>query len=287
MPPLMPYTTEKSPIFQVVESFANGDRARALPVLWSLLDDAPIAELPPVSSTTLNHGPYNTPEKRAQHVNEHWWGWKQNAAGGWDKQAPFDANSNRTTGFWEFWYGEAEPVFRETMIKALSISLGIRREDPNDTQKYKGGERPASMHGTRHWPISILWKCPSPWYEGWIEFQQWGQGPREGHVTVLLSTPAHGVQLYNTPLRPPSEQADPPYRAYQVDPAEPLGPNGLWLVSQVYHRKWNPPGNAPSAPGRWSAPTLGAYVESVGNVVTVATRVADGGVAPGGIPYTP
>jgi hypothetical protein len=286
----MPYTTEKSPIFQVIESFFNQDRDRALRSLWSMLDGDWLSDQPPVTASSLNHGPLNTPAKRQEHVNDHWWGFLKNAAGNWDpKQEPFDPKTNPTTGFWELWYGDAEGIFRETIIRAFSVALGIPREEDSVTEQYRGQERPANMRGTRHWPLSIIWKCPSPWYEGWIEFKEWGPGPREGHVTMVLSTPAHGVQLYNTPvLLTQAKQADPPYNAYQLDPREPAGPNGMWVVSQVFHNKWKPPSNAASQSGNWSVPTPGAtHVQDVGPVVVVATRVADGGVAPGGIPYTP
>jgi hypothetical protein len=282
----MPYTTEKSPIFQVVESFFNEDRKRALKCLWSLLDGKSIGEEPPVYSTTLNTGPLNTPQLRQAHVNEHWWGFKANPAGGWDPQPPFNSNSKPTTGFWESWYGNAEKVFRETLIRALSVSLGIPRESANDTAQYKGQDRPATMHGDRHWPISFIWKCPSPWYEGWIEFKKWGTAPREGHVTICLSTPAHGVELFTSPIRDDDQQADP-YHAYQFNPREPAGPNGMWLVSQVEHLKWEyTPSNQGSSPGSMQVPLpAGTYVRSVGPVVCVSPSVPNGGTAPDGIAY--
>jgi hypothetical protein len=285
--PEMPYTTEKHEALQVIEDYINKDRWRSLTTLWKLLDGVATTDLEPIRSQNLNHHPYETKEKRIAHVNHDWWGMDVDKAGAWQHQPPFNPHSNPTTGFWEYWYGEAECVFRETMIRAMSVSLGIEREDRDDTAQYKGQERPTSMHGTRHWPITLLWKCPQPWYEGWIEFQEWGNQARDGHVTVVLSTPAHGRKLYTSPLRPPTAVAIDPYNAYKVDPREPAGPNGLWVVSQTVHRKWTRPGSAPSGSTSWAPPPLGCYVESMGGVVCVSISVPDGGAAPAGIPYVP
>lgn len=286
--PEMPYTTEKHEALQVIEHYLNADRTRALTTLWRLLDGADLTALDPIRSTNLNHPPYPNPDDRIAHVNGDWWGRQRDEASGqWGPQAPFHATKNRTTGFWEHWYGDAEAVFRETMIRALSVALGIEREDADDTAQYGGTERPPSMHGTRYWPISLLWKCPQPWYEAWIEFQQWGEQRRDGHVTVVLSTPAHGTKLYNSPIRPANAQPPDPYQAYQFDPRSPAGPYGLWVVSQALHRAWSAPASAPSPSGQWSPPPLGCYVESMGPVVCVSPSVPDGGAAPNGIPYVP
>jgi hypothetical protein len=283
----MPYTTEKHEALQVIEHYVNTDRMRALRALWRLLDGAPTTSLEPISSSNMNHPPYPTPADRVAHVNEDWWGMARDATGAWQVQAAFDDQQNPTTGFWEYWYGDAEGVFRETLVRALSVSLGIAREDPKDTATYKGKDRPKSMHGRLHWPVTLLWKCPQPWYEGWIEFQRWGRGAREGHVTVVLSTPAHGRKLYNSPIRPPGSTQNDPYGAYQLDPRSPAGPNGLWVVSQSVHRPWAGPASAPTSSGQWAPPPLGCYVESMGSVVCVAISVPDGGAAPAGIPYVP
>jgi|GEM_PF-4369795 len=287
----MPYTTEKSMVFQVVETWGNGSRDVALQAMWDLLDGKAISELAPVASTTLNYPPYDTPDLRRQHVEEHWWGRTKDATGAWVDQPPYDPANNPTTGFWKHWYGNAEGVFRETMIRALAISLGLPREDAQDTQKYGGKGRPLRLRGgSQHWPLSILWKCPSPWYEGWIEFKDYGGRPaNNGHVTVVLSTPSHGVKLYDSPIRPPGSATvtNDPYHAYAVNPTVPAGPEGLWVVSQAAHclMPTVPPG--PTPPGTWTPPTLGQPVMSAGSVVCISPAVGDGGASPTGIPYTP
>ena len=297
MPDFMPYTTEKSMIFQVVESWANGSREVALQAMWDLLDGTKkISDFDPIRSTTLDYPPYDTTDKRRKHVEEDWWGHTATNPLGtqWSDKQP-DYAVKPTTGFWKHWYGNAEGVFRETMIRALAISLGLPREDPAVTNEYRGSARPPAMRGgSQHWPISILWKCPCPWYEGWIEFKEspkpwWCPGPKRGHVTVVLSTPSHGVKLYDTPIRPSNARSvrDDPYHAYQKNPVEPSGPEGLWVVSQSLHTLMPNPVPTSPYPGEWGPPTLGEPVLSTGPVVCVAPAVPDGGASPSGIDYIP
>ncbi len=288
----MPYTTEKSMIFQVVESWSNGSRDVALQAMWDLLDGRAISDLAPIASSTLDYAPYDTPALRRQHVEAHWWGRKQDGTGAWIDQPPYDPVNNPSTGFWKHWYGNAEGVFRETMIRALAISLGLPREDPADTERYRGKRRPQRLQGgAQHWPLSILWKCPCPWYEGWIEFKDYGaaRSVKGGHVTVVLSTPSHGVKLYDSPIRPATAPtvANDPYHAYALNPNEPAGPEGLWVVSQAAHSQIPNAKQDPTDAGTWTPPTLGQPVYSAGPVVTVAPAVPDGGAAPGGMPFTP
>jgi hypothetical protein len=287
----MPYTTEKSMIFQVTESWLNSSRTTALGALWHLVDHRPISDMAPVASSNLNYPPVDTVDKRKAHVEEHWWGRKKDATGAWVDQDTYDPVNNPTTGFWKHWYGHAEPVFRETMIRALCISLKISRSTAERSREF-GVRKPAWLtQGSQHWPISILWKCPSPWYEGWVEFKDYGaaRSVSAGHVTVVLSTPSHGVKLYDSPIRPvgsPTVKGDP-YHAYALNPDEPAGPEGLWVVSQAAHTQIPNAKAAPTGAGDWTPPTLGQPVYSAGPVVTVSPAVPDGGAAPPGMPYQP
>ena len=287
----MPYTTEKSMIFQVTESWANGSRDDALAALRHLATGGRISEMAPVGSTNLDQYTGTDATWRRKHVEEHWWGNRQDASGAWEKQPPYDPVSNPTTGFWAHWYGDAEAVFRETMIRALCISLGLKRADATRFRELSPKRKtiPVEMRGARqHWPISILWKCPCPWYEGWIEFKAYDGKPtaQHGHVTVVLSTPSHGVKLYDTPIRPTNQPpvSNDPWGTYQLNPEQPAGPEGLWVVSQSVHAQIASAPSTKTPAGTWAPPTLGTPVFSAGPVVTVATAVGDGGVAPPGLP---
>jgi len=290
---IMPYTTEKNPMFQVVESYMNGpqNRTRSLQALWDLVDGERIADSNPVKSTTLDHGPLNTPPLREKHIEEDWFGRRPDPPPPqdpqqWLDQEQFDPVTKQNTGFWNYWYGDCEGIFRETLIRAFALSLGLARDKlelTNGQRPHEHPERPG-----QHWPITFLWKCPEPWWEGWIEFQSWGSGPHDGHVTVVISTPAHGVALYDSPVRVPPPN-DHPYNAYAEDPIDRKGPTGLWVVSQKKNGTWNPDvfPSAPSPPASWGVPVLGAPVRSEGKVVCVSPAVGDGGAAPYGIPYQP
>ncbi|MFL6203891.1 MAG: hypothetical protein ACJ739_00925 [Acidimicrobiales bacterium] len=293
MPEFMPYTTEKSMIFQVTESWANGSRADALNALWQLVSGVRISDLAPISSANLDGYTGTTAGWRKRHVEQHWWGSVPLPSGGWDRQPPYDPVNNPTTGFWAHWYGDAEAVFRETMVRALCISLGLARTQADELRPMYGRRKtiPVALrgNGNQHWPISIVWKCPCPWYEGWIEFKDYGGArptAKGGHVTVVLSTPSHGVKLYDTPIRPTNQPpvSNDPWGTYQLNPNQPAGPEGLWVVSQAAHTKIASAPSTKSQAGSWGPPTLGTPVFSAGPVVTVATAVGDGGVAPPGLP---
>ena len=233
MPIHMPYTTEKAAAFQVVEDYMNADRPRACEMLFDLVDGKRVTDVPPIASSTLNVSPppYNDPDYRKQYVREEWWGEKKLPNGQWQPPPAFNKQTHPTTGFWEYWYGEPEPVFTETLVLGMCVALGVRRPDRNISDSRKQEWREELNNGTQHWPTSIFWKCPAPWFEGWIEFQRWGRGRRAGHVTIIMSTPAHGVKLYNAPQRPMGRGRNRHPWAYQEDPREPAGNNGLWVVS--------------------------------------------------------
>jgi hypothetical protein len=286
----MPYTTEKSMIFQVCESWVNGSRSEALEALWHLVGGGRISEMRSVWSANLDPLTGMTGPQRQRHVEEHWWGREEGPPGTWNDQDPYHPVQNPTTGFWAHWYGNAEGIFRETMIRALCISLGLTRQDANQLGPSFGRRKtiPKALRGgTQHWPISILWKCPNPWYEGWIEFKSYPYSrPHDGHVTVVLATPSHGVKLYDTPIRPTGVPpvSNDPYNTYQLNPNAPAGPEGLWVVSQAANALIPAETQPKTPPTTWSPPTLGTPVFSAGAVVTVATALGDGGAAPPGIP---
>ena len=296
---IMPYTTEKNIIFQVIESYCNdtNHRERVLQVLWDLIAGADIATQTPVMAPSLD--PLTPPavgrtarQERTRYINEDWFGKKERRAGNnftygpqpvWNPSA--QAGGLPNTGTWNWWYGDCEGILRETLIRALCLSLGLSKTQAEDPAKPDHSPH----RGYQLWPISFLWKCPQPWYEGWIEFQRWGANPQDGHVTVVISSPAHGVKLYNTPVRPsgwPPVVLDP-FHAYAYNPDDRTEKTGVWVVSQVLNAAWNPADypSGPTPPTTWGPPVLGAPVRSQGEVVCVSPAVPDGGASPTGIPY--
>lgn len=289
--PIMPYAMEKGPYLSIVEDFLNDDRARALRALQDLRSGVPIVDLGPLDPP-IQGSPYS-PADLKRHVNRDWWGFEPVHARGtstivsWGGQPQFDAVHEPTTGFWQHWYGQPEKVFRETLVRALEVSLGLPHQSAA-----------ARARSVRHWHISLFWNCPHPWYEGWVGWKRHDDTPRGGQVTVVINTPAHrpppeegeehhNGELFNSPLRPPP--IDPKkHQPYEIDPEIDRGDNGLWLVSQVYHQEYTPP--VPTnvgAPNTWRPPTLGKPIRSLGEVLTVAIAEVDGGVLPAGRPFQP
>lgn len=256
----MPYSLEKGPYFSVLEDYVNGSRQRARSALEELRAGAPIATIGALDSKTLDAGPYDTAALVA-HLNTDWFGFQQ-VGGAWAPQDPYDPKTNPTTGFWVGWYGDCEAIFRETLIRACELSLGLDH-----------GES-APMRITQHWPIELFWRCPVPWFEGWVTWRRAPSSAAGGQVTVIVSTPGHGHPLVNTPLR----KASPPPAGYQQDPTSAPGSQGMWVVSQSYHRPRPAVLSAESGLGEWTFPTVGLAFTSEGDVVVVAPPEHEGGV---------
>ena len=270
MPGSMPYSLEKGPYLSVIEDYVNGDRGRALETLATLRNGGAIDEIDAFDSQPLDAGPYSTSQLR-DHFKRDWLGYKQDGQGNWQPPAPFDNVASPTTGFWQAWHGDCEGVLRLTLIRALEVSLGIPHT-----------QAPAA-NPTQHWPIELFWRCPVPWFEGWVTWRANGSGPG-GQVTVLLTTPSHGHPLKNSPLR----SKTPPDPDYQENPPAAVGPQGSWVVSQGYHR---PRVTVVSLPATaeipWTFPTLALAYKSEGPPVTVSPAEWEGGVLNPPTPWVP
>ncbi|MGH9275340.1 MAG: hypothetical protein ACRDZU_11900 [Acidimicrobiales bacterium] len=262
MPGGMPYSLEKGPYFSVIEDFANGSSLRMLQSLRHLRQGLPISDLPALDSTTLDAGPYNT-DQLADHVDRDWFGYVQSATGALQPQPPWDPAYNTHTGFWVEWYGDSEAVFRETLSRALELCLGLDH-----------GENPAGTAVPRHWRLELFWRCPIPWFEGWVTWRKHGKGRRDGQVTVVVSTPSHGHPVKNTPVRTGELAAG----GYALNPVTAPGDQGMWVVSQTYHRPWPKTVTEESGLGEWTFPTKGLAYVSEGAVVVVAPPEREGGI---------
>lgn len=269
MPGSMPYSLEKGPYLSVIEDYVNGSRGRALEALIALRAGSAIDQLSAFDSQALDAGPYTTDQLR-DHFKRDWLGYEPDGQGGWLPPPKFDAVRSPTTGFWQGWHGDCEGVLRLTLIRALEVSLGVPH-----------GQPPAG--GGQHWPIELFWRCPIPWFEGWVTWRTSRAGPTGGQVTVLLSTPSHGHPLKNTPLR----SKVPPDPDYAEDPPTAAGPQGSWVVSQRYHRPRVTVLSLPSPQGTWTFPTLGLAYRSEGAPVTVSPAEWEGGVLNPPTPWIP
>jgi hypothetical protein len=258
----MPYSLEKGPYFSVIEDFVNGSSLRSLQALRHLRTGLPITQLHALDSVTLDAGPY-TAKQLAEHVDADWFGMVKDATGAWTKQPPFHPATNTHTGFWVDWYGDAEAVFRQTLIRALELCLGLDHD-----------EDPPRNAVPQHWYLEMFWRCPIPWFEGWVTWRKHGDRRRDGQVTVLVSTPSHGHPVKNSPVR----TGEPPEGGYALNPTEAPGSQGMWVVSHSYHQPWPKVVTEESGLGEWTFPTQGLGYISKEPVVVVSPPEKEGGI---------
>ena len=167
---------------------------------------------------------------RYVHMNTHWFGRTQPSGPGtpWIPQAAFDPNNPQTTGFWRQWYGDAGAIVAQTFIRAVEVSLGIDHVAPGATE-----EEIEALQATRCWPIEIFWRCPAPWFEGWVT---WRGEPDCGHVTVHFHTPSHCESaLLLSPIRQAPDDQIPDY---EFEPVSSAADRGMWVIAhkeQVQH----------------------------------------------------
>ena len=177
--PGMPYHLEKGPVLSVLEDVLRGPTAQVENILTRLRDPSvPLAEVGGLDSTTLNAPPYPTTGDRVAHIEKDWFGYVV----GTQQQAPFNPLTNPTTGFWENYWGDVAGIVRETLTRAVEVALGLDHD--------------AEPPGTRHWPIELFWKCPNPWFEGWVTWRHEPSQPASGQVTVILATPGWQLTRY-------------------------------------------------------------------------------------------
>jgi hypothetical protein len=295
----MPYQLEKGPTFSVSESMLDcgGDPQKRLMLLGLMLGGTDPNQLPTLESGSLDSGPWNK-DQRQFHMNTDWFGRQRTPGGGWAHQDPFDPSAPNRTGYWRQWHGDAQRIVAETFKRAIEVSLGL--DDVPD------GTDVSTLTPTRCWPIEIFWRCPAPWFEGWVTWRRETTLPRGdgivararrlltsfltgsrdpgGHVTVHLHTPSHcNSVLLLSPRRtgPPTLIPD-----YKDNPVRCDMDRGMWVIAheqQVPHNNYAV--TEPTPPGTFPLPTFGPFVESTGDVVTVQPNEPDGGVLANGRAY--
>lgn len=270
MPTGMPYQVEKGPIFSTLDDFASGDTARLLATRAELIAGTDITQVGGIDSSNLPP----LPEPVDDHIRRDWLGMRQDDSGAWQKQEPFSSD-NRSTGWWQHYYGDVETIMREALIRAIDVALGLDRSttdpEPDDCK--------------RHWPVQFFWKCPAMWFEAWVAWRETGKGPDDGMVTVTFCTPGNGHPIYASPVRP-EQEGEPDYEA---DPSVADSEHGLWVISQGDHDDFLEFGTVPFEPfpkGVIELPTFVLGHQGKGPAVVVAPAELDGGVLDDGRAYT-
>lgn len=142
---------------------------------------------------------HTTREDRIGHINLHWFGLDTDTdTGEW---LPHQTEG-LTTGWWNQWRGDALNIFRETLIRALEVSLGLPHNEP----KYGSAEVAAEpleawSPATRELPLQFQWFCPSPKFEGWIQWRSFDEDdPDSGVVSVTFATPGNSISKLSRSL---------------------------------------------------------------------------------------
>ncbi|HVN51681.1 MAG TPA: hypothetical protein VMT43_09625 [Acidimicrobiales bacterium] len=269
--PGMPYHLEKGPILSVLESFANGGNSTSgttrhnnMRKVLDRLRDPSIAltAVGGLDSTNLNGGatnPWPTYDDRVAHIEQDWFGYTPGGV----PQAAFNPSIPHRTGFWINYHGDVEGIVRETLTRALEVALGVDHGQP-------------SSGATRYWRVELFWKCPNPWFEGWITWRAGSASSADGQVTVIFATPGNGGWVYPDPCAG---------RNPVVDPASAQTDRGMWVITHRGHTEYVVSTTVETPPGAVPIPTLGAFWAGTAPLVTVAPSFGDGGGHDGGLPY--
>jgi hypothetical protein len=216
----MPYTLAKGPILAALEDVANpstpAELARLQTALGLLRDPSSrlgdtglvptvgaIAGLPPLD----------------ERLEANWFGRTRAASGDWVDQPAFGGGNVRT-GYFRRYYGDVEAILKETCVRAVELAFGIDHGADLAT-------------ATRQWAIELLWKCPNPWFEGWVTWRRHGPNPADGQVTVIVATPGEDANpVVNVVSRPPQVSGE------LLDPTTlPVDHQGMWVVTHHTHVK--------------------------------------------------
>jgi hypothetical protein len=279
----MPYLLDKSAYFAIVEDLLS-DPVQRISGLQKLGAGAPLSDLVGFDSTNLGApaavapawGDGRTPDERVDHLNREWFGMALDNAGHWQKQGAFP------TGFWSSYQGDPEAILRAAMIRAIELSVdlppGLSAEQLPD---------PGSLG--RQWPIDVYWICQGPWFQCWVLWRQSETTTAEGHVTLLILTPAAEGFPLTSKITRPVDVNDPPYTAPEYACPPPPGArhhrHGMWVIGHEDHEKTVVCSTQPSEHGRIVWPRVEWRAVDPNTVVCVAPAEWEGGVLHDGRPY--
>lgn len=296
----MPHVLEKGRLFSALEQRYNAmsptQRMAALDHLYQSDLVVPNAN----EATVSGYAPTLSKQTNIDHLNGDWFGlpWSNAGGGGWTN----GPSPTATTGGWNGWYGDAHQIFRVTLVRALEVSLGLTHNAKNYNQIGNGtASAGATWPAHRwHWPLSFLWVCGSPLFEGWVQWRRVGDGaPPAGLVTVVFTTPGPSWSPMTRKLRPPALDAlgndllsNDPNDGYVDNPQNAYGPavgepseTGLWVIGHdatvELATDVQPWSTLPEAAGNWQffpsahAVLSGSLLSSA--VVVVEPAEDDGG----------
>lgn len=202
-------------------------------------------------------------EEFKNHINKDWFGYRQGEDGGLEPPGAPDLARRDTiapTGAWKDWAGDAEGIVRETLIRAIEVSLGLShlkwngdRQNPLADYRVVRGEPCA-----RNWPIEFWCVGPVPVFQGSVTWRQDGEG---GRVIVTWLLPSAANPVASDFSRSTGD--------FIVNPANPSDGErfGSWIIAQQRTAQVD------SGAG-------GKIAVSTGEPVVVSPSLKSGGVEP-------
>jgi hypothetical protein len=298
----MPYSMEVGPYLSLFESYFNDDPKRAVDALNSLRTQSNNIASHQVAAaegqagqaqtdrtaleadnrftdiflkvpfTELEGGPSNrrTTEGLVDYMDQSWFGLP--ARNG----ATSTAGAQVPVGVWEGWEGQAQAIVRETIIRALEVSLGL-------DHSYE----PIDGAVGQHWPLGLRAVCGLRWWEGWIRWLRW---ETSGYVDVIFLTPPNSIGDAVEPvlLRPIGTRRKPPAGDnYEVQPIRADGKQGLWVVGALLEEKEDPSWVTSSwvTANDLGLPPVAPKYRASDELVTVSPPESQGGVQKNGRPW--
>jgi hypothetical protein len=172
-------------------------------------------------------------------------------------------------------------ILRTAMKRAIEVSLDLAPDEQN---------LPDVCCLERAWPIDLYWVCQGPWFQCWVVWRQSDSIAAEGHVSVLITTPAaEGYPLVSKITRPIGPTPDPytaPEYACPPPKASRRNRRGMWVIGHDDYDKTVICSTAPSLLGQIDFPRVEWRAVDRSRVVCVAPAEWEGGVLHDGRPYT-
>jgi hypothetical protein len=150
----MPYHLEKGPTIRLLEQHLNGSAEEMRAMLDALRNsensvDWVVSGIPGLwDDPRFAHSPLGSGAAVQENLIRNWLGFEQ-VGGAWQP------GNDPTTGYWVAYQGDVNEIVRRTLTWALEQSLGLAPDDAG-----AGRDDP--------WEIEVFWKCPTPWFEGWV-----------------------------------------------------------------------------------------------------------------------
>ncbi len=260
MPLIESFMKYKGPVWSLFGRFLSGSQRgfdNKLDILESLHRGQRFTDFMPESDEFDAHVIQNLKD----HINRDWFGLSRRHDGTWETPSDPDLDRPETiapTGSWRGWSGNAEAIVRETVIRAIEISLGV-----DHIAWPSGADNPLEAYGLqrgkpspRNWPIEFSCVGPLPWFQGAVS---WSQGSGFGHTRVTWLLPNAGSGLVHDLSATDMAVANP------QNPTEDGERFGNWIIGQQETRPVFISGSTP------------VFV-STGELVVVAPKPEHGGV---------